>query len=213
MKQYKILDKDNNSIPNVKYIGADTVEADVIPTSNFKDNSLSKITGYTVNKPFKLLIFGEVSKFINGKKERKRIKRALEFPAKTTMKKAIESAKAQYAEVAEYEKGVLSNSFKYTLETLDPSIMPTFKIAFDDYLEKKITRYESENRKMPMKNVDGVLTNFGNEIQFAEKWLKPLYNIPLDQIKRSNLEAIMAKMKNKDGTSLDLVKWNIVKRL
>lgn len=150
-----------------------------------------------MKQPFRLLIGGEVK--VNGK--RKRMKRVVDFPASTTMKKAIDTAQMQYRQLAADTKESM-NSPLNTEELLESSGMPTFKRAFDDYINGKVTRYEANNKKIPYGKVDSVSIPFGEEISFCANWLKPLYDMKLDEIKRVHLEQIMAAMKNDEGVPL-----------
>ena len=201
MALYKIKETIGKKfISHVKYIGNDDVDLDQIPNSNFKKGVLIKITGYTLKNPFRLQVEGEAK--ANG--GRKRIKRVLDFPEKTTMKKAIESAKHQYVDFVEEEKNnLINNVSSYTASNSDEfNENTTFEIAFDKYLEDKVTKYKANNRKMPMAKVDGVEINFGSEVQFKEKHLISLTDIPIGKIKKKHLEDIMANMVTKEGVPL-----------
>ncbi len=201
MALYKIKETIGKKfISHVKYIGDDDVDLDQIPNSNFKKGVLIKTTGYTLKNPFRLQVEGEAK--ANG--GRKRIKRVLEFKAKTTMKKAIESAKHQYVDFVEEEKenlinnvnsSVISNSDEFNEHTI-------FETAFDQYLEAKIIKYRSINKKIPTANIDGEKTLFGNEIRFKNKHLSPLIDMPINKIRKTDLEKIMASMIHEDGTPL-----------
>jgi len=193
MRLYKIQD-----VKNIKYIGADDISSDQIPNSNFKEGVLVRITGYTLTKPFKLLIDGEAK--VKGK--RKRFKKQLEF-SNGTMRAAIEDARVEYKLQVDSAKDSLK-SINVDGDSLSDEVIPNFKQAFDDYISAKITRYKANNKKILMKNVDGVSSEFGEEINFCNRWLKPLFTIKLNEIKKSHLEKIMATMTDKDGNPLAL---------
>ena len=97
MALYKIQD-----IKNIKYMGSDDISSDQIPNSNFREGVLIKTTGYTLKKPFKLLIDGEAK--VKGK--RKRFKKQIEFSS-GTMKAALEDARVEYKMQVDAAKEVL----------------------------------------------------------------------------------------------------------
>ena len=196
MKAYKI-----NQVKNIRYIGADTAAKDEIPLSYFnkKQDVLIKTTGHTFKNSYKLLVDGQVK--VAGR--RKRIKRQFEFAAGFSLLTAIAKCQAEYLQLSEDAKEALRDtSVEDDQELLNT--MPTFKQAFDSYISAKITRYRANNKKISVKNVRGVPTEFGSDILFCNKHLKPLFNIPLDEIKKTHLEKIMANMKNSKGEPLAL---------
>lgn len=192
VKHYKI--KNTN---NVKYIGSANYRDEIIPSSNFEGDVLAKTTGYKMKQPFRLLIGGEVK--VNGK--RKRLKRVVDFPASITMKKAIDTAKMQYQQLATDTKESMSSPIN-TEMLMESSGMPTFKRAFNDYINGKVTRYEANNKKIPYGNFNDISVPFGEEISFCENWLKPIHDMKLDEIKTVHLEQIMASMKTDKGVPL-----------
>ncbi|MEA2017946.1 MAG: tyrosine-type recombinase/integrase [Campylobacterota bacterium] len=201
MAIYKIKDTAGKGyISHVKYIGHDDIDLDQIANSSFKKNVLVKITGYTLKHPFRLQVEGEAK--ANG--ARKRIKRIIDFAAKTTMKKAIESAKHQYVEFVEEEKENLRKDLTSSMMRISNEFNEhsTFETAFELYLKAKITSYKSINKKIPTVKLNGEDTLFGSEIRFKNKHLISLLDMPINKIKKIHLEQIMANMINKDGSPL-----------
>ncbi len=155
-----------------------------IPKNKIKEGEITNTNSIVFEKPYKLQI--RASKMIDGK--RLNNKKTMTFPITITLLDAVKEASRVYDEM-------MSSMNNMVVENdLQPSTL--FSKVFGMYVESKVKEHDGDLSKKPY---DKKGTN-----QFLIKWLSPIANKRMDEIKPRDIDNLRDRMKDKNGNHLSM---------
>jgi integrase len=164
--------------------GLSYVDDGQIPSSKIKANKIVNTNSIIFEKPYKLHI--RASKMLEGKKTIK--KKTKTFPITTTLLDAIKDAAKEYDKIM----NDIIVDISIPNEVLTPDMK--FKDVFLLYVEEKIKEHNNNSAKKPYAELPAT--------RFLNKWLKPIYNMRMNEIFRTHITSLKSKMKDKKGKPL-----------